>query len=55
MSIGHEDPKVSYVRTGRASLDQTVTFVEGQLQSHGRASPMTKRGELIQVRGEGGS
>ena len=26
MSIGHEDPKVSYVRTGRASLDQTVTF-----------------------------
>ena len=29
MSIGHEDPKVSYTRTGRAPLDETVTFVDG--------------------------
>jgi nitroreductase len=29
MSIGHEDPKVSYARTGRAPLDETVTFVHG--------------------------
>jgi nitroreductase len=28
MSIGYEDPAVSYVRTGRAPLDETVTFVE---------------------------
>src|SRR5215472_11532262 len=29
MSIGHEDPKVSYARTGRAPLDETVAFVGG--------------------------
>jgi hypothetical protein len=29
MSIGCEDPAVSYVRTGRAPLDETVTFVGG--------------------------
>ena len=29
MSIGYEDPKVSYARTGRAPLDETVTFVGG--------------------------
>jgi nitroreductase len=29
MSIGHEDPTVSYVRTGRAPLDETVKFVGG--------------------------
>ena len=29
MSIGYEDPTVSYTRTGRASLDETVTFVGG--------------------------
>jgi nitroreductase len=29
MSIGHEDPTVSYVRTGRAPLDETVAFVGG--------------------------
>ena len=35
MSIGYEDPTVSYARTGRAPLDETVTFVEGSvLQSH---------------------
>jgi nitroreductase len=28
MSIGHEDPAVSYARTGRAPLDETVTFVD---------------------------
>ena len=27
MSIGYEDPKVSYIRTGRAPLDETVAFV----------------------------
>ena len=37
MSIGYEDPTVSYTRTGRAPLDETVTFVEGSvLQSHAR-------------------
>ena len=29
MSIGREDPKVSSARTGRAPLDETVTFVDG--------------------------
>ncbi len=28
MSIGYEDPTVTYTRTGRASLDETVTFVD---------------------------
>jgi hypothetical protein len=28
MSIGHEDVAVPYIRTGRAPLDQTVTFVQ---------------------------
>jgi nitroreductase len=28
MSIGHEDPTVSYVRTGRAPLAETVTFIQ---------------------------
>jgi hypothetical protein len=29
MSIGHENPAVHYTRTGRAALDETVTFVHG--------------------------
>ncbi len=29
MSIGYEDAKVSYARTGRAPLEETVTFVDG--------------------------
>lgn len=29
MSIGYEDPAVSYPRTGRAPLSETVTFVDG--------------------------
>jgi hypothetical protein len=28
MSIGYEDTTVAYARTGRASLDETVTFVD---------------------------
>jgi hypothetical protein len=28
MSIGHGDPTVNYIRTGRAALDETVTFVD---------------------------
>jgi nitroreductase len=37
ISIGYEDDAVGYVRTGRAPLDETVTFVEGSvLQSHAR-------------------
>jgi hypothetical protein len=28
MSIGYEDVTASHPRTGRASLDETVTFVE---------------------------
>jgi nitroreductase len=27
LSIGYEDPKVTYARTGRAPLDETVTFI----------------------------
>ena len=29
MSIGHEDNTVPYIRTGRAPLSETVTFVDG--------------------------
>lgn len=29
MSIGFEDAAEGYTRTGRARLDETVTFVEG--------------------------
>jgi nitroreductase len=29
MSIGYEDATVPYIRTGRAALDETVTFIEG--------------------------
>jgi hypothetical protein len=29
MSIWYEDPTVSYARTGRAPLDETVAFVGG--------------------------
>ena len=29
MSIGYEDSTVSYARTGRAPLDETVAFVGG--------------------------
>lgn len=29
MSIGYEDETVPYIRTGRAPLDETVTFVQG--------------------------
>jgi hypothetical protein len=29
MSIGYEDLTVSYARTGRAPLNETVTFVAG--------------------------
>ena len=29
MSIGYEDDTVKYIRTGRAPLDETVTFVQG--------------------------
>ena len=37
MSIGYEDVTVDHPRTGRAPLDETVTFVEGSvLQSHAR-------------------
>jgi hypothetical protein len=29
MSIGYEDFTVPYIRTGRAPLEETVTFVQG--------------------------
>jgi hypothetical protein len=29
MSIGFEDVAVDFTRTGRAPLDETVTFVDG--------------------------
>jgi hypothetical protein len=28
MSIGYEDDTVNYIRTGRAPLDETVTFLQ---------------------------
>lgn len=31
MSIGFEDTTVGYTRTGRAPLDETVTFVDGEI------------------------
>jgi nitroreductase len=31
MSIGYEDPTVSYIRTGRAPLNETVTFIADQV------------------------
>jgi nitroreductase len=34
MSIGYEDVKERYIRTGRAPLNETVTFVDGELQPH---------------------
>jgi hypothetical protein len=36
MSIGFEDVAVSYVPTPRAPLDETVTFIEGQVAGKGR-------------------
>jgi nitroreductase len=36
MSIGHEDDTVPSIRTGRAALDETVTFVEART---GRRAP----------------
>jgi hypothetical protein len=36
MSIGFEDVTVRYARTARAPLDETVTFVEGQVAGKGR-------------------
>ena len=35
MSIGFENVTVGYARTGRAPLDETVTFVEGQVAGKG--------------------
>ena len=28
MSIGYQNPSITYVRTGRAPLDETVTFID---------------------------
>lgn len=39
MSIGYEDPSVSYIRTGRAPLEETVTFIDdwsGQFNGTGQ-------------------
>ena len=33
LSIGYEDPAVSYIRTGRAPLDETVTFVDDDVSA----------------------
>jgi nitroreductase len=51
MSIGYEDPAVSYTRTGRAPLDETVTFVDdsafapraSELEQINHLHPVTKR------------
>ena len=36
MSIGFEDPTVGYTRTGRAPLDETVTFIARRAVGKGR-------------------
>jgi nitroreductase len=38
MSIGYEDPTVSYVRTGRAPLEETVTFVDDEVLASGEVA-----------------
>lgn len=43
MSIGYEDPTVSYVRTGRAPLDETVTFVDDDSPEPWKADPSAAR------------
>ena len=42
MSIGYEDPTVSYVRTGRAPLDETVTFVDDESPASRKAKPFRR-------------
>ena len=39
MSIGYEDPTVSYIRTGRVPLDETVTFVDDSSGAGASTSP----------------
>ena len=41
MSIGYEDPTVSYTRTGRAPLDETVTFVDDEALASSEGRLMT--------------
>ena len=46
MSIGYEDPKVSYTHTGRAPLGETVTFVDGQLPASRWARTIPPEGQM---------
>src|SRR6266436_3692724 len=48
MSIGYEDPTVTYVRTGRAPLDETVTFVDDSALVP-RASELEQTNHLTSV------
>jgi hypothetical protein len=38
MSIGYEDATVAYARTGRAPLEETVTFIEHRTDIEVQAS-----------------
>jgi nitroreductase len=52
MSIGYEDPAVSYTRTGRAPLDQTVTFVDDSAIA-ARTSELEQTNHLYQSQNDG--
>src|SRR5262249_35621706 len=45
MSIGYEDETVPYIRTGRAPLDETVTFVQGSPKTCPRGADVSARAD----------
>src|SRR5262247_4003012 len=38
LSIGYEDPTVDYIRTGRAPLDETVTYIDDEVLASGEVA-----------------
>ena len=49
MSIGYEDPAVSYIRTGRAPLDESVTFVDDELPGFGKVDHSAGRSPVFDL------
>ena len=49
MSIGYEDPTVSYVRTGRAPLDETITFVDDESPASRKANRSAGRSPMVDL------
>jgi nitroreductase len=47
MSIGYEDPAVRYIRTGRAPLEETVTFVDDESPGLGNVGRSAGRGAVL--------